>query len=315
MAGTINAHSSGKKLLGHLGALVTMGAWGSSFVCTKVLMNEGDFTPVEMFTYRFAAAYVILLCLSFKKLFANSWAHELQFMVCGVCAGSLYFILENYALGNNTSTGNVSLLGSISPLFTTLLLAIVFRQRIKSGVIIGSIMAFFGVACVILNKEGFEFHPGGDLLAICASLAWAIYTVIAKNLIPVYNGMFITRKLFLYGVLTSLPLLFMQQEPYHIGILIEPKFLFNFLFLVVMCSALAYVIWNEVMRTLGPITASNYIYMQPMVTMVVAYFVLDEHIFLIGYVGCAFIIGGLIIADKWNPSFSMRRRGKISPKK
>ena len=108
----------------------------------------------------------------------------------------------------------------------------------------------------------------------------------------------------------------MQQEPYHLNILLEPEFLFNFLFLVVMCSALAYVIWNEVLRTLGPITGSNYIYMQPMVTMVVAYFVLGEQIFLIGYVGCALIIGGLIIADKWNPSFSLqRRRGKIDPKK
>ena len=51
----------------HLGALLTMGAWGTSFLSTKVLMIDGGFTPVEMFVYRFAAAYLLLLLFTFKK--------------------------------------------------------------------------------------------------------------------------------------------------------------------------------------------------------------------------------------------------------
>lgn len=309
-AHTGNKFSATARLLGHLGALVTMGAWGSSFVFTKVLMVDGGFTPIETYTYRFAAAYLVLLCMTIKKIFANNWRDELAFFVCGVCAGSLYYILENYAL-TMTTTGNVSLLASISPLFTTILMAIVFRQPIRVGVIIGSITAFFGVACVILNEGvGFEIHPAGDLLAIAASLGWAIYTIVVKRLMPLYNGFFITRKLFFYGVITSLPLLFIQHEPYHLQLLFDfahPKYMLNFLFLVVMCSILGYLIWNEVMRVLGPVMANNYIYLQPLVTLVVAYFVFDEKIHMFGYMGCILIIGGLVIADKWNPKL---RRGR-----
>ena len=293
------------KALAHLGALLTATAWGASFLSTKVLMIQGGFSPVEMYTYRFAVAYLLLLCITFKKLFANNWKDELQLLLCGVCAGSLYFITENYAL-QNTSTGNVSLLASISPLFTAAIMALVFRTKVGAGVVIGSVVAFIGVACVIFsNGEGFVIKPTGDLLAISASLSWAVYTLAAKRLIPIYSGLFITRKLFFYGVLTALPFLFMQHsmsgEPYHLRLLFSfdhPEYILNFLFLVVFCSVLAYLIWNEVMRVLGPVATNNYLYLQPLVTMIAAYFVLGEKIYPLGYVGCVLIIGGLIIADK-----------------
>ncbi|MDE5958075.1 MAG: DMT family transporter, partial [Muribaculaceae bacterium] len=105
------------KAIAHLGAFLTASAWGASFLCTKVLMIDGGFTPVEMYVYRFAMAYLLLLLFTFRKIFSNNWRDECLFLLCGVCAGSLYFITENYAL-QNTSTANVSLLGSISPLFT-----------------------------------------------------------------------------------------------------------------------------------------------------------------------------------------------------
>lgn len=293
------------KAIAHLGAFLTASAWGASFLCTKVLMMDGGFTPVEMYVYRFALAYLLLLLFTFKKILSHGWRDECLFMLCGVCAGSLYFITENYAL-QNTSTANVSLLGSISPLFTAAIMALVFRTKVGAGVVIGSVVAFIGVACVIFSSgEGFVIKPTGDLLALSASLSWAIYSIAVKRLIPVYSGLFITRKLFFYGVITALPLLFWQQaathQPYHLALLLDfsrPQLALNFLFLVVFCSLLAYLIWNEVMRVLGPVATNNYLYLQPLVTMIAAYFVLGEQIYPLGYAGCALIIGGLVLADK-----------------
>ena len=179
------------------------------------------------------------------------------------------------------------------------------------------------MAFVIFNQgfQSLEIHPRGDLLALCASLAWAVYSIVVKRLLPIYNGIFITRKLFFYGVLSSIPLLLIHFDPNHLGMLVDfhrPNIILNFLFLVVMCSIVGFLIWNEVMRILGPVTANNYLYMQPLVTLVVAYFVFDEKIFLNGYLGCILIIGGLIIADKWNPRvrvrFPLRTFSKRKPK-
>jgi len=303
-------------IMGHIGALLAVIPWGTSFLSTKILMEDGGFSPVEMYTYRFAAAYLLLLIFTFKKIFSNSWKDELQLAVCGICAGSLYFITENYAL-QNTTTGNVSLLASVSPIFTTLLMAIFFRVKIGFGVALGSVIAFVGVGCIIFSHgEGFEIKPLGDLLALSASLSWAIYSIVAKNLIPKYSSLFITRKLFFYGVLTALPILFsqipMSEMSLHIGELCnlsEPKYIMNFIFLVMMCSVVAYLLWNECMKILGPVMANNYMYMQPLVTMIAGYLILDERITLLGYLGCVLIIGGLIISDKLKTGIRFIRRG------
>ena len=298
-------------ILAHLGALLTASAWGTSFLSTKVLMGSGGFTPVEVFVYRFMAAYLILLLFTFKKIKSNSWRDELTFMLSGICSGSLYFITENYAL-KLTTTGNVSLLASLSPIFTTILVAIMYRQKIKPGVIIGSLVAFIGAGCIIFSHgESLEIRPAGDLLALLAALSWAVYTMAIKRVLPLYSGFFVTRKLFFYGVVSAIPLLCMQPEPLHLHLffdLSEPSYLMNFLFLVLICSLSAYVIWNEVMKILGPVAANNYLYFQPIVTMVAAYFILGEDIFLLGYVGCILIIGGLIYSDKFPEGIKLLRR-------
>ena len=181
------------KVIAHLGVLLTMVAWGTSFISSKVLMVDGGFTPVETYIYRFTVAYIILLSFTFKRIFAYSWKDELQLMLCGMCAGSIYFVTENYAL-KYTTTGNVSLLSSISPIFTTVLMALIYKVRMMPGVIIGSIVAFAGVACIVFSHGGsLEIRPTGDVLALCSSLSWAVYTVAIKRLTPIYNSLYITR--------------------------------------------------------------------------------------------------------------------------
>lgn len=291
------------KLLAHLGAIVTISCWGASFVSTKVLMESGGFTPVEMFVYRFAAAYVLLLLLTCnKRLLSNNWRDELCFVACGLCAGSLYFITENYAL-RHTTASNVSLLASISPIFTTLLCGVFYKMKIKGGVIIGSAIAFIGVGFVVFSgsADGLEIHPIGDMLALSAAVSWGIYSIVVKRLIPLYNSFFITRKLFLYGVITGLPLLLMQAEPYHVAELIDfahPEYIANFAFLVLMCSVVSYLIWNEAMKILGSVTANNYLYGQPIITMIIGVTTLGEPLTVLGCAGCVLIIGGLIVSDK-----------------
>ena len=288
-------------LIAHVGALLTASAWGTSFLSTKILMESGGFTPVEVYVYRFFTAYVVLLLFTFRNIRSKSWRDELTFLLCGVCAGSLYFITENYAL-RLTTAGNVSLLASISPIFTTILIAVMYRQRIQPGVLIGSVVSFIGAGCIIFSHgESLEFRPAGDLLALTAAFSWAIYTMAIKRILPLYNGFFVTRKLFFYGVITALPLLILDKGASHIQLLwdfAQPQYIMNFLFLVLMCSLAAYLIWNEVMRILGPVSANNYLYLQPLVTMIAAYFFLGENIYLLGYVGCVLIIGGLIYSDK-----------------
>jgi len=101
----------GGTIVGHLAGVITVAMWGYSFVSSRVLLDNG-LGPVQIYVLRFALAYALILFLSHKKLFAHNIHDEFMFLLCGLCAGSLYFIAENTAL-EYTLTTNVSLLTSL----------------------------------------------------------------------------------------------------------------------------------------------------------------------------------------------------------
>ena len=52
-----------------------------------------------------------------------------------------------------------------------------------------------------------KLHPIGDFLAIAAALSWAFYSTLVKKIGNRYNGIYITRKIFFYAIVTMLPVL------------------------------------------------------------------------------------------------------------
>lgn len=284
-------------LLYHVGAAVAVIGWGVSFISTKVLLDNG-LHPIEIYIYRFVLAYLAILLVAHKRIFSNSWNHEITFMLGGLFGGSIYFISENVAL-EYTLVSNVSLITSLSPLLTVLLIGFVYRtDRVTKETIIGSIIAFIGVGLVIFNSSfSISIKPLGDLLSLLAAVSWAIYSIIIKKLSPLYSALFITRKTFFYGVITAIPFLLIEPEITPPTVLFEPKLIANLLFLALFCSMFAYLMWASINAKIGAVKASNYMYFQPVVTLICSYIILGEKISIVGYTGCALILLGVWLAD------------------
>jgi drug/metabolite transporter (DMT)-like permease len=292
-----NLRGESPKLVYHLAALLIVLAWGVSFVSTKVLLDNG-LRPAEIYIYRFLLAYLLVLCVCHKRLFSNSLRDELLFATCGLCGGSIYFIAENTAL-EYTLVSNVSLITAISPLLTTFLIGMIYKsERPSKGIYIGSIVALLGVACVIFNSSFVvKMNPIGDLLSFAAALSWAVYSLVLRKLNALYSIMFISRKTFFYGVLTALPYMLTEPQITSPAVLLQADVWPHMLFLGVFASMIAYVIWAQSVKHLGAITASNYIYLQPIVTLIASVIILSETITIVGYLGCALILGGLWLGD------------------
>lgn len=280
-------------ILAHVGALITVTAWGVSFVSTKVLLENG-LGPAEIYIYRFILAYILILIACHNRLWANSFRDELLFMTCGLCAGSIYFISENMAL-EYTYVTNVSLLVTTSPLITTMLMWMLYKnEKLGKGTIIGSLIAFTGVACVIFNSSSnVEIKPLGDILSLLAALSWSIYSLVLKKLNALYSVMFISRKTFFYGVLTALPFMFFQPDICSPTVLLKTEVWTNLLFLGAFASMIAYILWAQSVKHLGAIKASNYMYISPIITLVASVAFLGEPLSIIGGIGCALILGGM----------------------
>ena len=283
----------------HVAAFAMILVWGISFLNTRVLL-DANLTPTQIFVARFVIAYIALLAVSRFKVRYTGWRDELLFVVCGVAGGSAYFIAENTAL-ELTLISDVAVLVSIAPLTTALMGAIFYRdERITWMSCLGMVIAFVGSVMLAL-KDGLVWGDSvlGDLLAMLAALVWAFYSMALKRLNRTYSTLFITRKLFFYGVLSALPLLAMQDSKVEWEALKQPEVWGNLLYLGLICSMAAYFIWGITVKRIGAVRASNYFYLSPIISMIAAAIWFGERTNAIAYVGCVLILAGVITAEKF----------------
>lgn len=282
----------------HLLAIATVVAWGVSYVSTRVLLDAG-LTPTDAYVYRFIIAYVAFLAFSRFKVCLVPWRDELMLALCGFLGGTAYFEAENIAIGL-TMVSDVAVLVAVNPLFTTLLAAVFLRdEHFTWKKALGSLLAFLGVG-VLTFHDGFVWGDGilGDILAVAAALIWAAYTVLMKPIIVRYDALLVTRKIFFYGLIFSLPVYFCQQNAAPLSTLMQRDVLVNLLFLTLVCSILAYYVWNVVTKRLGAILVSNYLYLCPVVSVITAAIVIGERIGLMGLAGCIVILLGIILVEQ-----------------
>lgn len=284
-------------LLFHLITALVVIIWGTTFVSTKVLIQHG-LGPIEIMFYRFVLAYFCLLMVSHKRLWADNWKDEFMLMLSGLTGGTFYFIAENTALGI-TQASNVALLVCTTPIFTALLVHWIFKEPLRRNMIIGSIIALIGVGLVVFSGSVLlQINPLGDFLSIMAALMWAVYCLILKPLGKKYPTAFITRKVFLYGVISLLVYFLFDPLQVKTEVLFHPVVTLNLLFLGIVASMLCFIAWNAAVKVLGPSRTANYIYVQPFSTLVLSSIILSEIITLASMIGALCIIGGVYLAEK-----------------
>ena len=309
---------STSRLPWHLLALVVVAIWGLTFVSTKTLISAG-LDPAEIFVVRFSMAYLGIWIYSVitrharpgrasHSLFARSWRDELLFVFLGLTGGSFYFLSENTALAH-TQASNVSFLVCSAPLFTALI-SLVYRrvrhdrfadamERIGSGwmLALGTLLALGGMALMMFDGQRVQVSLRGDLLAIGAALCWALYSLFIGKLTDEYGSVFATRKVFFYGLLTILPFL-LGRGFAPLELFAQPVVWGNLLFLGLCASLVCYVAWNQVTARLGNITAVNYVYLNPVFTLISAMILLGERLTPAGAIGSALILLGVILAGR-----------------
>lgn len=285
-------------MINHFLALLTVTIWGATFVSTKILINNG-LSPNEIFFYRFLIAYVGIWIVSRKKLFADNWKDELLMACAGLFGGSLYFLTENSALGI-TQASNVAFLLCGTPILTTVLVKLFYREeKIGRMVYYGSVIALAGVALVVFDgATSLKISPLGDLLTLAAALSWGFYSIVIRKLESRYDTVMISRKVFFYGLVTILPT-FLYNPP-HLRLLFsaDAAVWFNLIFLAVMASLVCFVLWNMVVKHLGVVKSSNYLYLNPVITCITSAIVLGEKITPVAVTGALCIMAGVWLATR-----------------
>lgn len=286
-----------KNLLGHMVALLTIFIWGTTFISTKLLLDV--FTPIEVLFFRFCIGYVCLL-LAFPHSFkCVNWQQEAHFVGAGLCGVTLYFLFENIAL-TYTFASNVGVLVAVSPFLTAILAHVFLKgEALTARFFVGFAVAIAGIILISFNGNVvLQLNPLGDILAILAAAAWAIYSILLRKISRFgFPTIACTRRVFFYGIILMLPALFLFDFHWGWERFSVPFNLGNILFLGVGASAICFASWSWSIKILGAIKASVYIYLVPVVTVVTAALILRENITPLAMLGTALTLVGLIISE------------------
>jgi len=284
------------KALGHLFTFVTIAIWSTAFVGNKVLLAY--LTPIEIMIFRFALAYVVMLIIYPKFTPFKSIKDELFFFLLGLLGVFIYFLLENFALKYTQAT-NVGLFMGAIPILTAFASYYINKdERITKNLIIGFIIAFIGIAMILLEGREFKIRFIGDMLAFLGAITFALYSAILKRAPKDLNSIVITRKSFFYGLILMLLYYLIDGNSLNFQALKNPVVYGNIIYLGLFSSGLAYILYQQGVKRIGAISASNYIYLVPLLTAITGVIVLNEQITTTMLIAGALILMGLYIAQK-----------------
>jgi drug/metabolite transporter (DMT)-like permease len=299
------------KITGYILAVFSILIWGITFICTKVLLQ--DFSSLEILFIRFVIAYISLLLLKPKKLNVSG-KDNLLFVFAGLSGVTVYQFAENIAL-NFTTASNVSIIVSISPMFTAILAALILKEKhLTFRFILGFIIAITGITFVSLNgQKNFNLNPKGDLLALFSAVCWSFYSILIslinkKGFDPVCSA----RRVFFFAIIFMLPLITGSHffsgrlEDFSITMNLNENVRrfsklinwINFLFLGIAASALCFSAWNKACKIIGTVKTTTGLYMIPVVTIIFAYIFLGEQMTAAGFAGAFLTILGLVISER-----------------
>lgn len=282
---------------GHLAAILTVLIWGTTFISTKVLLE--DFQPVEILFIRFLLGYGTLWLVYPHRLRGTTARQEGIFAGAGLCGICLYYLLENIAL-SYTMASNVGVIVAVAPLFTALLAQVFLRgeERLPANFFLGFLLAMAGIAMISFNGQSFSLNPLGDGLSLLAALIWGFYSIFTRKIAGFgYSTLQATRRTFFYGLLFMLPTLWIFDVQADFSRLTEPVNALNLLFLGLGASALCFVTWNLAIKHLGVVQASLYIFLAPVITVVSSVIILNEPFTWMTALGTLLTLGGLVLSE------------------
>ena len=169
------------KAAGHLAAIFTMLIWGTTFISTKVLLE--DLSPLEILVLRFVAGYIFLWIIRPVPLKVGSLKQEGIMIAAGITGIGIYYLMENIAL-TLTQASNISVIVSMAPIFTGILAHFFLEgEKMKKSIVLGFVCAMAGICLITFQKgETVELNPLGDFLGVAAEADWGVYTDCSRKI-------------------------------------------------------------------------------------------------------------------------------------
>ena len=246
--------------------------YGANYIIAKTVMPD-PIGPSSFIVLRVVGACILFWLIAAKRLQLPARSDWWRFLVCaisGVAINQLLFF-NGLAL---TSPVNSSIIMTSNPILVMVISAWMLRQRITPLKLLGLFSGAAG-ALLLLWKSSQQTHADssllGDLFILINSISWGFYLVFVKPLMAKYHPMMITAWVFFLGIFLVTPFGGVGFSDVPWSSLTGWQW-FAVSYVVVATTFLAYLFNMIGVQHLTPTVVSSYIYFQPMLAGVFAYF-------------------------------------------
>jgi drug/metabolite transporter (DMT)-like permease len=282
-----------QKLLGYLYVIITMSAWGSTYVVSKFML--GSVPPFTLLLLRYIVAAVLLYIIMMKKGLSKIERQDYKYIFIIGFIG--YFIgVGAQFVGTQLSNASMaSLINSTNPIFIVLFAVPILKEKITLNKIISITAAVIGAYIIIGGVQGGSMITG-IIACIVATTMWSLMSVVSKRATEKYNALTVTTYSIIVAICFTLPVSIYELFTIPDINLLEPAVILSSLYLGVICTALAFVLWSKSLSMMEAGICSLFYPLQPMVSVLLGWIFLNEKMNISFFIGAILIIAGVMIS-------------------
>lgn len=286
-----------KTIIGLLCGLGAASIWGGMYVVSKVVLEI--IPPFTLVTLRLILGTLTLAIVLMLKGFPRLSRREI-WQILGVGFVGYGVSLSLQFLGTKLSTAaNGSLVTSATPAFVLLFARMLLRERITSLRLVALFLATLGVVAVIDPRTA-QLDPRlflGNLFLMGAAVTWALYSVLVRKVTQNIDVVVFSLFAFIGGLPVTAPVGAWEWLTAGLGE-ITLGVVGGVLFIGIISTALAMVLWNTAFAYLDASLASLTFFAQPVVGTLLGWLFLHEKITPLFLLGGLLIGMGLIISSR-----------------
>ena len=289
-----------QKLLTHGLLILISFIWAGSFIVVKTITTEID--PIDLGFLRFLVATPLMLILLLSRGRDPRLTRKAipSLIILGLTGVTFLYLFQFIGI-NLTNASTASVLINTNPIFIALLSAFFLPERFSVKKMLGILLSFLGVVVVVFsNLSNGSFTVNnlvlmGSIFVLLSALCWAIYSVVGKRMLKLYDNLTITTYAFCLGTLFFPP--FVLSDISIVFRTISVNGWLSILYLAVGCSLFGYIGWYYALQRTEASKAAVFLNFIPIFTIMMSYF-LGEPITWFFLIGAILIIYGVYLTQK-----------------